>query len=171
MGERKRIMLNTLDFIFEVLFYQLIPFALHAGVFLFALAGMGYLGDIKKGYSYLHTAGGLFCMSGICACFYVGSNAVGGGWVIGMLLVIIAALTVTVVAAFGIPTVIIAVVLWGFLLVGPGEINVENDFDDDTDSSYVEDSTEQDPLLDDYSTEQDPLLDDYSTEQDPLLDD
>jgi len=129
-------MLNTLDFIFEVFFHQLIPLALHSGVFIFAIMALGYLCDVKKGYSYLQKAGGLFCMSGICACFYVGSNAVGGGWGIGMLWVIIVALIVSVVAAFRIPTIIIAIVLWGFLLIGPGEIEYE---DPCGDTSHVTD--------------------------------
>jgi len=116
----------------------------------FIIAGCVYLCMIKKGRSYLEYASICFTIAGLLACYEIGAASArdisADEWFWGCLWVMACSLLVAMAKAFKTPSVVIAMVLWGFILGGMGDIHVDDpETDDFMMYDYEESNDEETP--------------------------
>jgi len=138
-------MFDILGGLLDFLFFTMIPLLFTFGIFAFALMGIGSLKDVSKGYSHLQITGGFFILSGICMCFGIGYDCAKATcteewtcWFIGMMWVAICSVGVGICLAFKVPTIVMACVVWGFILIGPGELPAYEEFEDTEEVQLVD---------------------------------
>jgi len=148
-------MLVLLDAIFSFLFFTLLPGLIYAGIFCFAVAGVVYLCESGKGYTYVQISGLLFVLSGICLCYHKGYTHADKSvdnewfcWFIGMVWMSFCAVCMGFLISMRIPTLIVAVILWGFLIIGTGDISSKNEDDVDYNVDYDSVIDDVDPVDD-----------------------
>ncbi|MFW6173198.1 MAG: hypothetical protein ACOC5T_05580 [Elusimicrobiota bacterium] len=132
----------------------LIPIAFYIAVWVMLFMGVCFLCNYKEGYSAVQMAGICFTLSAVFLCWSIGSDyGITEGYdgdIFGALwfffCACIASFLLGICRGSGLPTIVVALIFWGFILFGPGDI-----FDDD--SSYNIEQT--DSILDNWNDAED----------------
>ena len=136
-------MFAVLDQFLSLIFFILLPICIYGGSLVCLIAGLAGLKNVSKGYSHAQQAGLLLVFSGVLFSYHLGYKHAEKScelewtcWFIGMMSIALSSVIVSIPLAMKVPSLIVAIFLWGFLLIGPGELEpAEPDLVDTNESS------------------------------------
>ena len=137
-------MFAILDEFLSIIFFILLPICIYGGSLFCLIAGLAGLKNVGKGYSHAQQAGLLLVISGVLFSYHLGYKHAEKScelewtcWFIGMMTIALSSVIVAIPLGMKVPSLIVAIFLWGFLLFGGGELPSADEAPEDTQDSYL----------------------------------